>query len=67
MKPVFGRIFMCFLISGHTSNVSFNAVLHLSSKRYDFISITLRNIIIKAQSVVKTKNAGFSSTRPVVN
>lgn len=29
MKPILGRISMCFLISGHTSKVSFKAVLAL--------------------------------------
>lgn len=42
MKLVFGRISMCFLISGHTSKVSFKAVLALSGRRYGFISIMLR-------------------------
>lgn len=32
MKPILGRISMCFLISGHTSKVSFKAVLALLGK-----------------------------------
>lgn len=38
MKPVLGRISMCFLISGHTSKVSFKAVLALSGKKCGQIS-----------------------------
>lgn len=40
IKPVFGRISMCFLISRHTSKVSIKAVVALLYKRYGFINIT---------------------------